>query len=236
MTQNPFETPQAPAFSQGPVALEGTGELDIGEAVSEAWRNTVENAMAAILGVIVAIVLMTVATFTVIGLFLVVPVLVYGLTQLVLNVADGEGDISDLFCGFSEYGRALGSMLLFSVLIMGLQVPSWILSGLGAYLDSAAVSGLGSLVGLVIGFAVTYRLYFAPFYMVDQGLGAIDAVKAAWAATTDQAMLALGFGLVATILGVAGMVACGFGMIFTIPMSYVMWAVGYRQLAGRAQA
>jgi uncharacterized membrane protein len=235
MSQNPFEAPQVSAFEAPPV-LEATGELDIGEAVSDAWGATSSNAGAAILGVIVASILMVVSGMTGIGLFLVVPVLAYGLTQLMLNVADGEGDVSDVFCGFNEYGHALGSMLLFIVLVYALQLPSLLLSGLGAYLDSPALSGLGSLVGMAIGFTLTFRLYFAPFYMVEQGLGAIDAVKAAWAATSGQMWMTVAFGLVASILGVAGLVACGFGMLFTIPMSYVMWAVGYRQLVGRPQA
>jgi|GEM_PF-1219905 len=233
MSQNPFETPQASAYQRPAAAAsgQGAGVIDIGAAINDAWVATTANFGAAIGGLMVAGLLGMLACFTVIGIFAVLPVFMFGVTRLYINLADGRGDVSDVFDGFKSYGHAVGSMLLFMLMMLFISMPGQVMSMLGAYNEWFILSILGNIYGLVIAFFVTFRLYFAPYYIVDQNLGALDAMRVAWDATADQKLMIFLLGMVAGIISMAGMLALLIGLLFTIPLSTMIWACAYRQLS-----
>lgn len=234
MTQNPFQTPSAQdPFVAAPASARGNdGRLDIGQAISDAWQTMTANAGLAIGGMLLTMLLMALGYVTIIGIILVLPVLGYGAIRLYLNLCDGGGEIGDLFEGFRNYGSALGPMLMVGLVFLGLAVPVYALFGLSIYLEMPALSWLGQLVYVVVVFGVSPRLYFAPFFIVDQGMGGIDAVRAAWEATADQKLIAFALILVASIIGMAGMIALFIGLLFTMPLCYLIYTHAYRQLAG----
>lgn len=234
MSQNPFEAPQAAPYVAHSAQPGTAGQIDIGEAVSTAWNAVSANAGIAVGGTIVAILVMMLGYITIIGIFLVVPVVAYGMVRLYLNILEGRGDVSDVFEGFRRYGQALGSMLLIFAIFIGISLPGSVLGFIGGAQEMVVLVVLGQIYGFVVAFLVTMRLYFAPFYAVDQGLGAIDAVKAAWHATREQKLMTVLLGLVSGIIGISGVVACGIGLLFTMPLSYVIWTAAYRQLAPAA--
>lgn len=234
MTQNPFEAPRANPYAQpAPQTVGGTGQIDIGEAVSQGWSAMTQNAGVAIGGTLVGLLVMMLGYITIVGIFLVLPVVGYGMVRLYLNIADGGGEVGDVFDGFRNYGSALGSMLLLFLVYLAISLPGSVLGFIGGYTDTVALVFVGQIYGFVVAFLVTMRLYFAPFFIVDQQMGAIDAVKAAWDATRDQKLMVILFSIVAGIIGAAGIIALVIGMFFTIPLSYTIYACAYRQLVGR---
>lgn len=234
MSQNPFQTPAAPdPFQAAPAgAFTNDGRIDLGQAISDAWHTMTSNAGLAIGGMLLTMVLMFFGYITIIGILLILPVVGYGAVRFLLNLADGRAEIGDLFDGFRNYGTALGSMLLLFLIFLGLALPTYILIGLSIWLEQPALSMLAQLVNLVMAFTVGLRLYFAPFFIVDQGMGGIEAVKAAWAATSGQYVIVLALALVAGIIMMVGLLAFIVGFFFTLPMGYLIYVHAYRQMAG----
>lgn len=102
----------------------------------------------------------------------------------------------------------------------------------GAFAGKQSLMVIGQVYSYAVGFGVMIRMVYAPFFVVDQGMGAVDAVKAAWAATSGQYWIVLALTIVASIIGAAGMIALFVGMFFTMPLSYLIYAHAYRQMAG----
>lgn len=230
MTQNPFEAPRVhEAHLQMSTA---NGRFDIGQTVSDAW-SAVTSELGLVIGVtLVGLLVATAGSFTVIGIFVLLPVLAWGGVQFVLNLHDKNAEFNDLFSGFKSYGSSLGGMLMLMLVSFLLVLPGYAVSIGGALAESAALSILGNLLTMAIAFGVMFRFYFAAFFMVDRGMGAIDALKASWEATADQKLATFGLALLAGLIGALGYLACGVGALVSLPMSYVMFASAYRQMTG----
>jgi len=237
MTQNPFESPQANPYTNQAPAQATTGQFDIGQAISDGWAAMTANAGVAIGGTVVVGLLSVLAAITIIGYFVLLPVLAYGMLRLLLNITDGEGDINDIFSGFQNYGSVLGSMLMFMlimiVVMIGVSLPGMVLAGVGGALELPALAVLGQMINLVITYAITPRLYFGPFFIADQGVGGLDALKMSWKATREQKLMSFILLLVTGIIGFAGVIACGVGLLFSLPLSYIIWTAAYRQMVPR---
>lgn len=240
MTQNPFESPQANPYVQSAPAVGGTGTFDIGQAVSEAWSATTANPGPAILGVFLSGLVSMVAMLTVVGLFLVVPIVALGTVVLLFNLHEGRGEVGDIFSGFQDYGHNLGKMLMFGflffVVAMAMALPGLLIAGAGGALEMPALAILGQLLNIVLQYGVFPRFNFAVFYVVDQDMGAADALRASWEATGQQWLMTVLLNIVAAIVAVVGVFACFIGLFFTAPMSYLIWISAYRQMVGGGAA
>lgn len=232
--QNPFETPNAAPQEAAP--LQATGTFDIGVCLSEGWE-AAKNNLGLLIGVtFVGMICMFLSYITILGIFLLVPIFMWGWARVFLNAYDGHAEFGDLFSGFQQYGKALGSTLLLMLVYIALGIPSQVLNITGAAIDEPMLSVAGQLVGLVITFGVTVRLYFAILFIVDQDMGAIEAVKASWEATSEQKLMTVVLTIVSGIIGLAGMLALIIGMFVTMQIAYMMYVSAYRQMVGRPNA
>lgn len=237
MSSNPFEPNnpfEAPREDVAPSAFAGeAGTLDIALALRDGW-----DAMTTYLGpwVLVGTVGSLVALLsaaTVIGAFIVVPVLFWGGVKFTLNTVDGGAKFGDLFSGFSFFGGALVGMwgLFLANFVLGLpgQVFSW-----GAALADAGalLIAVGYLISIAWTFAIMVRFYFAPFYLVDQGMGVVESFRASWEATRHQKLNVLLMALVSAVVTVAGLLFLIIGVVFAAMVVYAAWASAYRQLSG----
>jgi hypothetical protein len=98
------------------------------------------------------------------------------------------------------------------------------------------VMGLGIVVGFILlvvpGVILSVAWSMAGYYMVDQNLGPIDALKASWEGTKGaRAALALVF-LAGMGILLVGMACCCIGMIAAIPLTTVLYAMTYLKLRG----
>jgi hypothetical protein len=234
MADNPFESPSAhPYDSPSQASYGGTGTFEIGRCLRDAWGATWD-AFPLWLGVsIVGALVAIAATLTILGLFLVVPVLAWGSYLFALNMLDRRAAFGDLFAGFSRYGDSLVAMLLFGLASFVLGLPGSVLQWAGIAAGSQTMISVGQLLAFVWFFAVTIRFIFAPFYIVDQGLPVLDALKASWTASSGQWLSLVGLMFLMFAVMIAGLIALVIGVIPASVIAWLMIASAYRQIAGR---
>jgi uncharacterized membrane protein len=216
-----------------PARERGTGRIDLGEAFREAWATLWAN-FGLMLGtwlLLLAVSLLSVVT--VVGVLLVLPVLAWGMIRFVLNVTDGSGEVGDLFSGFSDYGRVLGTMLVFVILMALLYLVGQALSIVGRATGSGFIGLVGSAASLAWSLGVLARLVFAGFYVVDQGVAPVDALRTSWEATSEQKLNCLLLAILSFVIPVVGFLCLVVGVIPATMLVYLLQASAYRQLAGR---
>jgi hypothetical protein len=229
MTQNPFEAPRAqepryPPQSQTP------GTFDLGRTINDAWKACTRDLGQTVGVTVVGLLVYMAAAFTVIGFFVIVPVLAWGGVKWLLNLQDGGGEMGDIFLGFKDFGSALGSMLMLGGLFVLPLVPGYALVIGGAVAESVPPLIGGYLLIMLVAFFLMIRFYLAPFFLVDQRMGAMEAMRASWEATAEQKLNMLILIFVSGMIGSLGTMACFVGVLLTMPMQYVMVASAYRQI------
>jgi uncharacterized membrane protein len=230
---NPFQSPTAQTVDQGVrSALGGAGKFDIGRCVSEGWQLTISNFGLILGALIVAGLVNIIACITIIGILLVVPVMLWGTMKLMLNVYDKRAQFGDIFSGFSKYGAALVPIMVIFLVNFLIGIPPGIIQGIGARLHSGVLSGLGSLLSLVVMIVAGIRFAFATYYVVDSDQGGIDAMKASWGATQDQKLNVFLLFLVSVAIIIAGCIPLGLGLLLAGPMVGMMWVSAFRQMVG----
>ncbi len=237
---NPFEAPQTVEAQ----SITGNGQLDLGTALSDSWNAMMRNIGPWLAVSFVGGFVFFLGYISILGIFLLLPILVWGFVFFTLKTLDGEATLSDYFSGFSRYGQCLGSMLGF-MFMSGLiafigAAPMYagifigVVSGSGE--PNFALLGIGYLFLFVWTGLVVVRFYFAPFFIVEQGLGAVEGMKASWNITSTQRVMTLAWYLVSSMLPMIGIFALLIGMLPGFWMLATMWAVGFRQLTGGARA
>lgn len=216
-----------------PTRERGTGRIDLGEAFREAWAATWANFPLLLGAWLLLVVLAALSTLTFVGIFLVLPALVWGMTRFVLNVIDGNAEIGDLFSGFSDYARVLGAMLVLGILILVLYLAGQALAVVGQLSSSAFLTFVGAIVNLGWSLGVMPRLAFVWYYVVDQGLAPVEALQTSWDATSDQKLTCLLIGVLSGVIPVIGVLCLVVGVIPAVMLVYLLQAAAYRQLAGR---
>jgi hypothetical protein len=212
----------------------GGGDFAFGRCFSEAWDRTWANFPLWLWAGIVFALAMAASGLTILGIPLVWPVLTWGSFVLMLHLYDGGAKVNDVFSGFSQYGRALASMLgvwlvSFAVAIVG-QVPLMV--------AQAADSGVGMAIGQVVNLAFTLlvspRLSFAGYLIVDRGMPLGEALSTSWARTAPVMWKLAGLMLLMGVVVLAGVVALLIGVIPAMVVVYLMWTSAYRQIFGGA--
>jgi len=153
---------------------------------------------------------------------LVMPFFTGRLLRMALTaVRGGTPTVGDLFTGEMRYGSMLALMLLQGMLI-----------------------GLGYMLFIVPGVILALGLYFSAYLVIDQRMGAVDAMKASWKLTTGRKgevfVVMLVFGLISAVSGMIPLVGHFIGyslMLLGISIVYLRlmgeWApvVPQRQVA-----
>ena len=212
------------------------GTIEIGEAFKEGWAATWAS-FGLTLGVYVAgTVLTLLSVLTVVGVFLLLPVFFWGFIRFNLNAIDGRAEFADLFSGFADYGRVVGTMLVLMGLMVLVGMIGQSLSIVGAAADSVALQLMGALLNFVWSLTVMPRIAFAWYYAVDHEMGPGEALNAAWAATDGQTGRCLVLGILTSVVMIMGVLFLLVGVIPAMMVAYLMQAAAYRQLAGRQTA
>jgi uncharacterized membrane protein len=105
---------------------------------------------------------------------------------------------------------------------------------LGTTFLTLLVVALGYVLLIVPGIILALGLGFAGFYVVDQRMGPVDAMKASWNATKGHKGQIFLFGLVALLMVVGGYLACCIGVFVAIPVIMVAWTTIYTRISGTA--
>jgi uncharacterized membrane protein len=138
--------------------------------------------------------------------FVVVQFLIGGLYRMAINqVRTGQLTLGDMFSVTDVLPSLLGAALL---------------SGLATF--------LGLLLCIIPGLIVSGLLMFTIPLVVDQRMGAVDAMSASWNVLKSQAAMAVVFLIVIGLLAGAGAIACFVGMLVTGPLAILSLATLYR--------
>ncbi|MCB9868814.1 MAG: hypothetical protein H6837_03100 [Planctomycetes bacterium] len=232
MNENPYAAPSSTVTGVRPT--QGTtGRIDLGRCFTDAWNATVSNLGLLIAASLVAMVMFFASVAPVLlGVVFLLPPFTWGVAQFGLNLIDRRGELSDMFGGFGNYWSNLGNMLLLAFLLTLIFLSFSVVyyAGLASGSDALAIGGW--LFNQLLVMFVGARLYPALGYMVERGLSAPDSIAAAWRATSGQALTVGLVYLVSTLVALSGLLLLLVGALVTVPMSYLMWASAYRQLAG----
>lgn len=209
------------------------GRIDIGEAFHEAWSALWPNLGLLIGAGIVSALASIAAVCTIVGIFLILPVLAWGWWRLQLNVLDGTGELRDQFAGFGSYGANLSAMMGLGSLMLMIGLAGQSVQYLGQFLGSMPLMLTGVAASLVWSFCVLPRLAFVWYFLVDQGLTPSEAVRACWDATANQKLMCFLVGLVSWLIILVGLLCLIVGVIPGALFASLLHAAVYRQLAGR---
>ena len=192
------------------------GEIDVLAAFTTAISAALRNALGWI-GVFFAGGAFYLLGFcTCIGWLVTAPLYFWGMYRFSVDAIDDRATVAGFFTdGFARFGQAVGYTWGFFLLMVLAFLPL-----VGAYIGLSAATTpdvplgeiavqplwVGVVSQLLVGSwsFVICRFYLAPFYMLDQDLGPLDAMGAAWADTDGQWLRVMGIAMIGFVLGLPG--------------------------------
>ena len=164
------------------------------------------------------------------------PPIAGGLVIFALNVInDRNPTVGDLFAGFQEYGKWMGTYWLLTAISAACFLPGLIIVGiaaaLGLHQEDAfiLVVVLASVISVAIVIAVTLRWMFV-YYAAAEGRGTIDAFKRSAQLTEGVRPQLLWVAIVLGLFSVSGVIALVVGILVTGAISLCAFAAIYRDL------
>ena len=141
-------------------------------------------------------------------------VLSIGAVRIMLDIHDGkQPEFSDLFTHWNLLGKYIAVSILGGIVTM-----------------------IGFFLLIVPGIIASIGLSLAMYYVIDKGMGPIDALKASWEDTKGVKLDLLGFFILIWLINMAGAFALGVGMLVTLPLSGLAMVYVYRHLSGGSAA
>jgi uncharacterized membrane protein len=234
---NPYAPPQAAVQPYAPPPP-GGGQpqpWEIGEVLSAAWEAFKPNWVVLVFSLFL------------VGVLMIIPAMV----PVILVVA-GAIEVGSVEYAAVYSGSMIVMMTIVSFLAVGLarialaaargQRPEFgllfgggdrFLPMLGTILCLNILTYVGFAFLIVPGVILHLGLYSSVWFVIDQNLGPVDALKASWAATQGHKMHLLLFGLVTFAMMMGGYAACGLGIFGVLPIIAVGYAIIYLRLTGR---
>jgi len=134
-----------------------------------------------------------------------------GMWAFLRTARGGTPDVSDMFAAFrGDYWQAVLAGLLMSVLI-----------------------GIGTALLVIPGIIAAVRLAWVPYLVIDERLGAVEAIKASWERTRGYGMTIFILWLIAIPIVLLGLLALGVGVIVSLMWIQMAAAVLYAAVTTR---
>jgi uncharacterized membrane protein len=197
-----------------------SGPLDVGTALSYAWKKFQQYAGPLILIVLIIVavnIVGSVLRFSIDNLFLglillavfyiVGQILTIGIINASLMVTRGETP---------EVGKAFNT------------------EHLGQFIVGSIIYAVAIFIGLILciipGVIAAIMLGFYGFYVLDQGMSGSDAIAASFNMVRENFGRIFLVLLVAFLLNFVGALLCGIGLLVTAPLCWIMFAYAYRKV------
>ncbi len=158
-------------------------------------------------------------------------VLGIGLIKIALSFCDGRKPlVGMLFDAWDCFWRYVGTAILYGLIIFGILFPCIFAAILLRLSDFPWLLLLIVPVGVVfaVRFAIQFGLCF--YFVIDEGLGPIEALKASSRTTMGVKGRLLGFYILCGLINLLGFLCLIVGMFATYPTVLVAGALVYRQL------
>ena len=151
------------------------------------------------------------------------------------SLRTGKSNIDNVFAGFrkSNWIQLLLAMLVW---ILAVFLILAVLLGPGIFLTAVMKSSVPVIVAGVL--AIIPVIYFSVAIgfvfplIVDKKVGFWQAITTSVKTVHRQWFQVLGLMILVGLIAMAGMLACCVGMLATMPLGYLVWCQGYRQLFG----
>jgi len=146
-----------------------------------------------------------------------------------------KANLEHVFVGFrrSNWTQILiaGGVLIaaFFALALVFMIPGGVLTATMKSEIPLVVFGILFLVPVIylsVGIGFVFPL------IVDRGIGFREAIKLSLKTVHGQWFPACGLLLLVGLVAISGVILCCVGMLATVPLSYLIWSQGYRQLFG----
>jgi len=136
-----------------------------------------------------------------------------GIIRISLRFCDDENaEFADLFNCFPLLLKYLVGSILYMLIVVG-----------------------GLILLVVPGIIWSIKFWFYGYFIVDRGMGPIEALKHSSAITRGTKWDLFLFGLLTAGINIVGALCCLVGLFATIPTTFVAFAYVYRTLLGRAE-
>jgi hypothetical protein len=165
--------------------------------------------------------------------FIIQIILGIGLIKIALSFCDGQKPrFGTLFSGFDCFWRYLGTGLLYGLIIGGASI----VCVLPFILLSTVMHNPCFIVPIFIAFSIlaiilSIKFGLSFYFVVDKGLGPINALRASSRATGGAKWSLFVFGILCGLINLLGMLCFLVGLFATIPTVMVAAALVYRQLS-----
>ncbi len=197
------------AVSYGWEAFKANALTLIGIMVISSMLNSIPNVFVQITGKENAASLPYYILLAVIWLFSIL--ISCGMIRILLDIYDGrEVDFVSLFTTLDPFLNFL----------------------LGSIVVGIAVT-IGTILLIIPGIYLAIRFSMFPFAVVDEGLGAIDAIQRSWEMTEGQVLNLLLLGLAFIGIEIAGFIALCVGLFVAVPVTMMASVYVYRQLQSK---
>jgi len=136
-----------------------------------------------------------------------------GLIRISLRFCDNEkGEFADLFSCFPLFFKYLLGLILYGLIILG-----------------------GMILLIIPGIIWAIKFQFFSYFIVDKGLGPIEALKRSSAITRGAKWDLFLFGLLLGLINLLGAICLLIGLFATVPTAMVAMAFVYRKLLAQIE-
>jgi len=164
----------------------------------------------------------------------------------VINLINIGGGFAGYLIGLIGQAYIMGGVMLFALRVARGQKPEFgvVFSGgrffapmLGSTLIYSLCSTIGIVACIVPGVFISAGWIVYSCFVVDRGMGAIEALKASWEATSAQRTTVIVYVLLTGVAMIAGVLACCVGMLLvSVPVVMLGNAYVYLKLTGEQPA
>jgi uncharacterized membrane protein len=231
MTDLPPPPPPPPPPPAGDAAGSG-GNVDVGQAVGYGWKKFSSNPinwvllalipfLASAFGSVVQIAVgrnsfgATLFGFFLSIIFFCVTLIVqYGLVRAALLTTEGQTvSVGDAWKDTSQLGNYIVAAILQGLLV-----------------------GVGFIFCFFPGLILLFLTIFTPFFVIDQRMGAVDAIKASISLVSKNVGKLILFIIVAMLIYFLGVLVCFVGLLVTIPVVLIASAKVFKDMTGQPVA
>ena len=194
------------------------GTVKIGDAISEGWNIYKGNFGLVFLGCLITWLVSAVSCNICIG-----PLLcgMFMMLARIVKKSEPKPEVGDVFKGFDKF---LPAFLLFIVCGICYFVLQCIL---------LMIPVIGWILLLIVAFVYGPILIWSLMLIANRGMKWTEAVGFVLKSTFNgKFTMPILLGILAGIIGGAGIIACGIGVLFTMPLAVCIYAAAYEQVFG----
>ena len=158
-----------------------------------------------------------------------------GLIKITLSFCDGQRPkLTTLFNAGGCFWKYIGAGILYSLIIAGTFIACVLpLALLSAARGIPCFAFVFFTIGFILAAILAIKFSFCYYFVIDKGLGPIDALRASNRTTMGAKWSLFVFGILCSLINLLGVLCFGIGLFATFPTVMVAMAFVYRQLSAQ---